>query len=856
MAKYSGKRTRLSSLKDAATSSSPRKGGDFSAGRGILEFIYELITHFFDFVVNKCRESRTVVIGIIAGIFIAFFVILIVDFLNVRALANFQPNVTTKIYDKNNILVSELFAQKREVVPFEKIPKDLVHAFIAIEDNEFYEHYGINIKGIVRAFFINILAGGIKQGGSTITQQLSKILLTSRQRSIYRKIKEAFISLMMEAFYSKDEILNLYLNQIFLGHGAYGVESASQIYFNKHVWELNTAQCALLASLPSSPNRLSPIRHPKASMARHRIVLAKMVEMGFLTVDEAEKSYLQFWPDYLVYTADIAPTLNTFSSRIDKAPWFTEYIRRQLVSTYGEEAVYNKGLLVYTTLDLKKQVAAQRILSEGLENQSGTSVALSFKNADYIMDNFYDTVSLVSDLFDINSITRTGSRQNEKINSVFRDEIAEELEGLNYLAGIEEIGDFFGEYKGTYLDDRNLQKVEGCIVSINQNNGYIEALVGGSEFTSINQLNRAMQSRRQPGSAIKPLLYAAAFESGDFTPATAILDSPIVFLDNEGGDWLPENYEGEYYGLVRLRKALALSINVVSIRIAEKLGIEYIMKYYARLLKIEAGDAKKRIPRNFSIALGSLEVSPFELTRAYAIIANGGKDVIPFSIRYITDRDGKILENREEDVSKLLAEKQKNGTIQIIKPETAQVMISMLRGVIAGGTGGSASPGRPAGGKTGTTNNWRDAWFVGFVPQVTTGLWVGFDKMGLSLGIGQAGGSVAAPIWGRYMRDGLEHEPVLEFPTYAGLIEQEVCERTGLLPSSSCRNVLKEYFISGTVPEKECDTCANIDHDISMPVKGPRDNISKGQKENIIRNLKKNAGDSIIDDIGNDLLRK
>lgn len=659
---------------------------------------------------------------------------------------------------------------------------------------------------------------------------------------------------MMEMGYSKDEIFSLYLNQIYLGHGAYGVESAAGLYFQKHVWEMNLAECALLSTLPSAPNLLSPIRHPKRSMRRHRIALAKMVELGYISVAEAEKAYLDFWPEYLRHIESTSPSLNVFSNRINKAPWFTEYIRRKLVKKYGSEMVYNKGLLVYTTLDIKKQLAGQETLKNALTKQTTVSSKLHFKNDDYFNDNFADVVGLFSDMFDINRFRKRGSRQNEKLNNYVRSKIVEELEGLNYLAGISNVSDFIDEYKGTYLGDKDLQKVEGCIISINQNNGYIEALVGGSEFSSINQLNRPMQSLRQPGSSIKPLLYSAAIESRQFTAASAVLDSPIVYLDNEGGDWLPENYEGEYYGLVRLRRALALSINVISIRLAEKIGIERVLNYYAKLLRFSPGAAKKRIPRNFSIALGSLEVSPYELTRAYAIIANGGKDVIPFSIRHIKNQEGKILENREGEIQKILKEKRKKGVLQIIKPSTAQVMISLLKGVIAGGTGSAASPGRPAGGKTGTTNNWKDAWFVGFVPQLTTGIWVGYDKMGLSLGIGQAGGAVTAPLWGQYMRAALKHEPVLAFPAYAGLTEKEVCSRTGLVPSSSCQKVIKEVFIPGTEPEKECEICSDITHNLSLPKKGPKDNISKSQKASVLKNIKRNSGGSVIDDMGDDLL--
>ncbi len=812
------------------------------------------ITGFIGGFLNMLKEYKIIMAGIAAGLIIAFIVILVNDFHNVKALAHFKPNVTTRIYDKNGILVSELFRQKREVVPLEKIPDSMVRAFVSIEDSEFYDHYGINIKGIVRAFFINIFAGRIKQGGSTITQQLAKILLTSRKRNIYRKVKEAFISLMIESSYSKDEIMALYLNQIYLGHGAYGVESASKIYFGKHVWELNLAEASLIATLPSAPNLLSPIRHPKRSMRKHRAVLSRMVEEGFITVSEAEKAYLEFWPDYLDYINNLPPSRNTMSARIDKAPWFTEYVRRKLVRKYGNDQVYEKGLSVYTTLDIKKQIEAQNIMKDALERQTSVSSSLVFKNDEYIIENFSKEVNLVSSLFDLPTFTRKGSPEQIKFNNYIRNQFAEEFEGLNFLAGTEPIGKALYEFKKSYLQDRDMQKVEGCIISINQRNGYIETMVGGSEFTPINQLNRTIQSRRQPGSAIKPLLYSAAIESGKFTPATTVLDSPVVYLDNEGGDWLPENYECEYYGLVRLRRALMLSINVVSIRLADALGIGTLIDYYKKLLKMNDEEAKKRIPRNFSIALGSVEVSPFELTRAYAIIANGGKDVMPLSIRYIEDRDGRVIENREQEIKAILDKKDRSGTRQVLKPETAAIMMSMLRSVVESGTGRSASPGVPAGGKTGTTNNWKDAWFVGFTPMLTTGLWIGYDRMGLSLGIGQSGGGVAAPVWGRYMRKAMEHEKLVGFPGSSKIVEKEVCSRTGLLPSSSCKRTIKEIFIEGTVPEKECDVCSERTSNRKTSIKGPRDNISRRQKKAVLKNLRKNDSNIIMDSIGDDLL--
>jgi penicillin-binding protein 1A len=784
---------------------------------------------------NRFSEYR-LVIKVVAGALAAGFIIMLaVDFYRVRQLSDYQANVSTKIYDKNGELMSELFWQKRDVVPYSKMPKNLVHAFIAVEDNDFYDHWGINPRGIIRAFFINIASGRVRQGGSTITQQLSKILLTDQKRSIFRKVKEAGISLMIEASYSKDKIMELYLNQIFLGHGANGVETASKFYFNKHVDQLNLAECALLATLPSSPNNYSPIRFPERAMRNHRMALAKMVDMGFCTKNEAEKAYLDFWPPYLQYINDIPPTATAVSERTDRTPWFTEYVRRKIVEKYGEETVFNKGLCVYTTCDVIKQEAAEKVLRERLKNQNIQSSSLLFKNDDAVIENVIPSVELFTIMFGVDPIPAKTTLLQKKINEFFQEEVMDQFDGLSFVAGTDPVNDFIAQYRGKYIQEKEFQNVEGAIITINHNNGYIEAMVGGTAFTSINQLNRAMQARRQAGSSIKPLLYSAAFDLRKFTPASAVLDSPVVYVDSDNGDWIPENYDTDYEGLTRLRIALAKSLNTVSIRIAEKVGINNVLDYYARFLHFTDAEKNRRIRRDMSIALGSVEVSPYELARAYGIIARGGTDLNPFAIRKITDGKGNVLENPEEEMSK------KQGTRQIIKPETSQVMISMLQSVVSIGTAGGASIGRPMAGKTGTTNNWRDAWFCGFTPDVTSCVWVGYDGLGMSLGAGQTGGSIAAPLWGDYMRRAVDKDPVTNFPHYAGLEEATVCEKSGLLPSSSCETTISEVFVPGTVPTKVCDLCSEGDVKAASGLKrkGPKDNVVSKQKDEIFNKIKK-----------------
>ncbi len=818
---------------------------------GAVDFFGRIINFFEDILYAlelRFGNIRPVIIGLIAGAVIAFIVILVIDFYKVRALAHYTPYQTTKIYDKNNVLVAEFFREKREVVPLKKIPPYVVQAFIAMEDSEFYEHFGINPKGIVRAFFVNLVSGRVKQGGSTITQQLAKILLTSGERSIYRKIKEAFISLMIELFYTKNEIMEMYLNQIFLGHGTYGVESAAKFYFGKHVWDLNLAECSLLATLPSAPNILSPLRNPRLSMERHRVALAKMVDMGFIKVPQAENAYLDFWPDYLAYINDLPPTMTTWSSRVNRAPWFTEHIRRILVAKFGEKAVYEDGLTVYTTLDVDKQQCAQKLLKDAVEKQTVVSRSLAFDNDEYVSKRFADEVNLLNMLFGLPALKSSGSAEKRKFNRYMKDGFLWELQALNLIAGLDIIEDTLQQYFGGSWDQKEFMNVEGCLISINPTNGYIEAMVGGSDFTSTNQLNRVMQSKRQAGSAIKPLLYTAAIDSKKFTASTTIMDSPILYLDLEGGDWIPENYEGEYYGLVTLRRALALSINVVSVRIADGLGIDTVLNYFAKLLKISRNELKKRVPRNFSIALGSFEVSPFELSRAYAIIANNGKNVIPYSIRYVQDKSGTIIYNPEEEIREELLQQEKDGTIQIVPPEAARIVISLMQSVISSGTGRGAAIGRPVAGKTGTTSNYRDAWFVGFTPQLVTGIWMGYDGKGLSLGPGQSGGAVVAPVWGQYMSCALQKEPVLDFGVYGNITTVKVCAESGLLPSYYCKKVIDELFIPGTEPQEECSKCESGS---TLPTtKIPHINVSEKQKEQILKKMKK-KDDNILDSIEN-----
>ena len=798
---------------------------------------------------NFQKNKRRIIIALSAGAFI-FMVFIVADFMKVRALAEYTPETTTKLYDKNGILISELFRQKRDVVPYSNMPKNLVNAFVAMEDNDFYDHIGINPKAIVRAMLVNISSFSIKQGGSTITQQLAKVLMTSGKRTIFRKVKDVFLALMIEAFYDKDKIMELYLNQIFLGHDTYGVEAASQLYFKKHVKDLNLAECALLSTLPSAPNLHSPIKNIKRSRQMHIIALAKMADLGYITVKEAEDAYNEFWPEYSYEISDVSPSISSWSERIDKAPWFTEYVRRQLLKEMSEEELYSGGLSVYTTLDLSKQLAANEVMESALRQQNAVSTNLLFFKEDVITEQFAAEAEMFTLLFDLNSISNKGSLEGKKINDAFKQDALDEIEIINFFLGSDNMGETFSEYKFNNFQDKDFLKVQGALISVNQSNGYIEAMIGGSTFERQNQLNRAVQSYRQPGSSIKPLLYAAAFEKGDFSPASSFFDSPAFYMDNEGGDWTPENYEGGYNGMMTLRRALAMSINVISVKLAESIGIQNVMDYYASFFGMDKQSAKRRIPRNFSIALGSIDVTPLEITCAYGAIANGGMEVLPFGIRYIKDRDKKIIKDYESEMKKKNEKRRR-----IIEPATSQIMISMLQSTINSGTGAGAYPGRPACGKTGTTSGWRDAWFVGFTPEVTTAIWFGYDTQGISLGVGQTGGGIAAPTWGRYMRQALSRYPVTGFPEFAGLESMEVCAFSGMKPTADCKEIIKEVFIPGKTPKEDCKFCADRNNGYNLNIKGPKESIVEKNKNEINSGIKSLKGDKILDNIGEDLLK-
>ncbi len=756
--------------------------------------------------IEKILIYTLLVFSIALGVGLGYLIASFEDTSDIAKLENFKPEIPSKIYDRNGNLISELFTVKREPVTFDQLPKNLINALIAVEDNQFYKHHGINVKRIFGALIANIRSGRKSQGASTITMQLARTLFTGREKTWSRKLKESWLALKIEKKYSKNEILTLYFNQIYFGHGAYGVEAASQFYFNKHVQDLNLAECAMLAGLPQSPNRLSPIKNPRAARKRQEHVLENMVKLHMVSAKEAYDSFQDFWVNFRLQMR--SPSQSVYKITENKAPHFVEYVRQKLEKIYGAKRIYTDGLKVYTSLDLRQQELAEKYLKEGLEHQNEVYKAIMKRVRENLDKKILDSLDMVTILFNLNNINISKHKNEERILNYLQANIISPLDMLSFLFNAESVNRVIESSYRINKTAGEFQKVEGALIAIEPKTGYITAMVGGSRFSEDNQLNRAVQIRRQVGSGFKPYIYTAAIDTKIFTPASIIMDSPVIFYDGEK-EWIPENYGGIYHGKVRLREALRKSINVVTAKIVDRLGVDTVIKYASKILGItDPKEVKKRFPRVYSIALGVVELSPLEQARGFCTFANNGKRVDPIAILYVLDRNGNLIDNFEEKLRK----KQMTENMQVLSEQTNFIIVDMLRDVMRpGGTGYWAAKNngfdRPAGGKTGTTQNWKDAWFTGFTPDLVTCVWVGFDRNSISLGRGQAGGVVAAPIWAKFMRDSLKDKPPSWYQRPKGVYAVKICKKSGLLPTKYCKEVRTEYFLPGTVPKEYCNIC-------------------------------------------------
>ncbi|NJC87933.1 MAG: PBP1A family penicillin-binding protein, partial [Desulfuromonas sp.] len=744
----------------------------------------------------------------------------------VDTLADYRPPVITRILSDNGSTIAEIYDERRIVVPVARMPRRLIEAFVSAEDSNFFKHGGIDLVSIVRAAGKNLLAGGVVQGGSTITQQVTKSLLLTPERSFERKFKEAILAYRIENRLSKEEILYLYLNQIFLGHGAYGVQSAAENYFAKNVEQLNLAECSLLAGLPRAPSRYSPYNSLKLAKDRQRYVLERMVEEKYITAAEADAAFKL--------------PLTIQSRRIQSmnaAAFFSEQVRRDLEAAYGREQLYRGGLEVRTSLNLAQQVAAQKAVRDNLREYDkrhgyrgplGTlDPAAESKFLSEQTEEFIKAPPIAGDIVEAvvtgsdgqgGVMVRFGGHQGQLLRkeTAWAGSLQVPPRGATPSGNAKGVGSSRLPV-GSRLLVRILEplptdpwplaleqdpEAEGVLLALDPRSGLIKAMVGGYDFRR-SQFNRVLQARRQPGSAMKPLIYAAALDKG-FTPATVVLDAPLIFRFRQPNgvlkEWAPQNYSREFAGPTTVRQALAKSNNIVTIRILQEIGVRYAADY-ARQLGITSP-----LQEDLTLALGSSAVTPLELATAYATLANGGIRVTPTYITQVRDRDGKILEsiNPADFPAGLQAGQRlvERPRTRAISPETAYLITSLMESVIQNGTGGGAKAlGRPVAGKTGTTNELRDAWFVGSVPQLLALTWIGYDQE-RSLGHLETGGHAALPAWLAFMQEAVAPLPVENFPVPDSIEFQAIDPDSGRATSENAGGAMIEAFAPGSGPNQ------------------------------------------------------
>ncbi|MDO8643462.1 MAG: PBP1A family penicillin-binding protein [bacterium] len=769
---------------------------------------------------------------VVAGAFF-FSVFIYFHFLRglpqIANLSDYNPPVVSEVFAEDGTKIGEFWEERRFLLPYEEIPKQVINAFVASEDERFWEHGGIDPRSILRAFLKNLRAGKIVQGGSTITQQVTRSLLLTRAKSLDRKIKEALLATQLEKNFSKEQILYLYLNQIFLGNRSYGIESAARNYFHKQAKDLSLAEVTLIAGLPSAPSQYSPLVSPRHAKEQQRRVLSRMVANGLINQEEAHKAFLQ--------------KLEVFEAKTDKefnnryAPYFVENVRRLLQEKYGNDLLYREGLKITTTADIRANLAANSAIRTGLHsvNQrqefAGPIKTVPPEEMEKTMNELNDEI--IHEKFSNRFLTADGKLllpPEASLISFETDRLYKALvtavtaEGLQIRVGhrrgfivpqdvqwahyIFHPGDLvWVQKKNRNISDASFvlnqePVVEGALFSFEPASGKIRAIVGGYDFAK-SEFNRATQGLRQPGSAFKPIVYAAALDKG-YKPGTAIDDGPVTFQVSETEYYSPRNYGSKYKGTLTLRSALTASVNIIAVKVLYDIGIDYMAAYGYKL------GMTSPIQRYISSALGSSAMTLEELTKIYGAFANGGIRPHPFMILKIVDKDGNVVE--EQAPTKALAESVADFNLpllteqapilqthelkiseeekkilygsavppgHVISPQTAYLMTNMLTDVIQKGTGRQASAlNRPAAGKTGTTNEETDCWFIGYTPDLIAGVWVGYDNQ-KKLGKKMTGGVVAAPIWLDYMQEILRGKPIASFIPPPGMDLAKLDELSG-----------------------------------------------------------------------------
>ncbi|MDD5474998.1 MAG: PBP1A family penicillin-binding protein [Syntrophales bacterium] len=740
-----------------------------------------------------------------AGVCAGYFIYLLDrDLPSISTLRDYRPSIITRVYADNNELIDEFYLEDRRVIDIKELPPHVIQSFIAAEDARFFSHRGIDIHGIIRAFYRNLQAGQIVQGGSTITQQVAKTLFLTPEKSYMRKLREALLALKIDRYLKKHEILNLYLNQIYLGHGTYGIEAASERYFGKEAKYLTLAEAALLAGLPKAPSTYSPLFRLERARQRQAYVLSRMEAEGYITEQEATEAL----------DAQLAFRKTGDSKKI--APHFTEHVRRYIQSRYSSRVLYMEGLEVYTTLNVSMQKSARDAVDRGLrelDHRQGYRGAPEnipperFKG--FLGAQWIELGRVLPERGQIITALVTGVNHEDKLLllsvgpyeatmdiadmgwAAKKDQKRTETTGLDGTEGMFRVGDVIeARVIGvlTVEDETILQleleqepEVQGALLCIEARTGEIKAMVGGRDFEE-SEFNRATQAVRQPGSSFKPFIYTAAFDKG-MTPSTVVMDTPLVYRDTlQNSTWKPRNYEETFYGPTTLRTALIRSRNLVTIKILNDIGVDYAVDY------IQNMGITSPLARDLSLALGSSGITMIEVVRGFSVYANNGEQAEPFFIRKIVDRSGNVLEENHPSLKR------------VIDPRIAFITSHLLQGAVQSGTGWRVKAlNRPVAGKTGTTNDLRDAWFIGYTPSLVTGVWVGFDDF-RPLGRLETGSRAASPIFLYFMERALESRPVETFTPPEGVVFVRIDPETGIPAHSESKNSVFECYLEGTEP--------------------------------------------------------
>jgi len=731
--------------------------------------------------------TLAILLGSLGGIFLAYES----DLPQVSSLEDFQPNIITEVYTADGKLLGDFAIERRVVVSFKDIPPHLRNAVVAVEDADFWKHIGINPWRVPGAAIANFRSGRRGQGSSTLTMQLSRVLFLTPEKTYERKIKEVLLAFQIEKSFTKEEIFALYCNQVYFGHGNYGVEATSEFLYSKPIGQLSLAEAALVAGLPQNPSRLSPVEHADRALARRNHVLDRMVEESYISSAEAEKAKTE------------PLSLKLRKDRPSIAPYFLEEVRKYLEREYGSQRIYQGGLRVYTTLDSALQLSANQSVRQGLLRLDRRARGFTPPTATILKDGQFpasirleewdapiavgDVVRGVVESSDRSlAVVRIGDYKAilgpADITWTGRRYVSEVLpRGAIVPFLVQALGEESGEKRAKVFPQQE-PRVEGALLALEPKTGAVKAMVGGFDFER-SKFNRATQAFRQVGSAFKPIVYAAAFERAGYTAATIIVDAPIAFPDNQGV-WTPHNYDYAFWGPIPVRRAIEQSRNIPAIKTLQAVGIETGIEYAHKL------GLTGELPPYLPLAIGAGEATLQEMTAAFSAFANEGLRMKPYYITRITDREGNVIEE-SRPVAK-----------DAIRADTAYLMTSLLKGVVERGTAARARAlKRPIAGKTGTTNDFTDGWFIGYEPGLAAGVWVGFDEKRESLGRGNDGGRTALPIWMQFWAAAMKDKPVTDYPVPANIVFVPVdADGQPAIPGEA--GVRMEAFVAGTEPRR------------------------------------------------------